>query len=292
MTTPPAPKPGWQLVALTSIFCGVASGVSLKLAGDIPNTQAVTIRAGTAFLFVLVISVIHAGRLHITLDRPTITRAVLDGIAGFGFALAVFELPISLLTAFLAALPAFSTLFAAVFLGEKPKPLVWVGIAGAFIGCLIILRPALEFSAYGVALALCGNFGFAARDIYTRKIGDGLDAHSSVLLSFCFVIACSLLLYPADGWTIPSLRDAGFSVLAGIFGVGAGLLIALAHQHELVSRIAPLRFTSLLWALLLDYLIWNFVPDRTAWIGILVTTLSVILVLHQARTPANKGPHP
>ncbi|MDC0738317.1 DMT family transporter [Cognatishimia sp. SS12] len=288
MTTPTAAKPLWRLLALTSVFCGVAGGVSLKLAGDMPSAQAVIMRTATAFAVVMAISMVGTGRLRISFGRTTLIRALLDGAAGFGFALAIFELPISLLTAFLAALPAFSTLFAALFLGEKPRALVWVGIAGAFAGCLIILRPALEFSTYGVALALCGNIGFAARDVYTRKIGRGLDVHSSVLLSYCFVIGCSLVLSPAQGWAVPTLRDGGFAILAGLFGAGAGLLIALAHQNELVSRIAPLRFTSLLWALLLDYMIWSFVPDRTAWIGILVTSLSVLLVLHQSRTPAHK----
>ena len=100
MSTTTAPKPVWQLVTLVSIFCGVASGVSLKLAVDMPNTQAVTIRVTTAFVVVLIVTFLVAGRLRITMERPTVTRAVLDGVAGVGFALAVFELPISLLTVF------------------------------------------------------------------------------------------------------------------------------------------------------------------------------------------------
>ena len=45
----------------------------------------------------MIVTFLVAGRLRITMERPTLTRAVLDGVAGFGFARAVFELPISLL---------------------------------------------------------------------------------------------------------------------------------------------------------------------------------------------------
>lgn len=273
----------WQALALISIFCGVAGSVSLKLADGLPSTIAVSIRSVTTVILIIVMSFALSGRLRLVFNRQTVSRSVIDGFAGFAVSLAVFELPISLLTSFLATIPAFATLFAIGFLKERPRPLVWLGIAGAFIGCIIILRPALEFSAYGVGLALLAIIGLAARDVYTRKVGKELDATTSVLMSLSFVVVISLILTPADSLVLPEWNAMKFALLAGCFGVGAGMLITLAHQHELVSRLAPLRFTSLLWALFLDWVIWGFLPDRTAWTGILITAASVFLVIHQTQ---------
>ncbi len=266
--------------ALVSIFCGVASGLCLKLTHDVANAQAIAIRAAFAVLILTAIATIWT-RPNIRTNRPTVVRALFDTLAGMSIAFAFFELPLSLLTAFLAALPAFSTLAAAYFLAEKPGRVAWIGMGGAFVGCLAILKPALDFSGIGVALTVLGVVGYAARDVFTRKHKSALNPQASVLISMALIGLFSLVIAPPMLWTIPTQHDLLILLVSGTTVVGAGMLILLAHQHSTVSQIAPLRFTSILWAAGFDWLLWGYLPDVWAWLGIGIIALSVLAILRQ-----------
>ena len=55
-----------------------------------------------------------------------------------------------------------------------------------------------------------------------------------------------------------------------------------ARDGEL-SVVAPFRYTGLLWALVLGYIIWRHVPSLLAWAGILLLLSAGMMLLREQR---------
>jgi drug/metabolite transporter (DMT)-like permease len=75
-----------------------------------------------------------------------------------------------------ATVPIYITLLGWLFgMTPRPAPIVWVGLAGGFLGVVILLGPALRFSggggthpAIGMSVLLVGSFLWSAGSLYSR----------------------------------------------------------------------------------------------------------------------------
>ncbi len=73
---------------------------------------------------------------------------------------------------------------------------------------------------------------------------------------------------------------------------GAATLLLVGYQFVIMSTregdlsfIAPFRYTALLWAILLGYLIFGDVPDQAMIAGALVVIVSGLYMLYRERKP-------
>ncbi|WP_010139666.1 DMT family transporter [Oceanicola sp. S124] len=273
--------------ALLALFCGVASSACLK-GMSLPAGPAITLRALIALTLLSTLVVWRWRRgAGGPLSPSGALRAGLDGLAGLTFALAVFELPLGLLAAIHATVPLVSVALAALILREPLGPRVLVALGLGLVGILIISAPGLEASPRGLVLALVSVFAYAARDLVTRRLRPGTDMVKSVTLS-TLLILLGALLTASGGLMRPSPPDLGLLLLAVAGFLGANTLIITAFRRAPVARIAPLRYSSILWSLLFDALLWAHVPDRATWAGIaLVVGAGAVLLapLPRKRTP-------
>ena len=76
-----------------------------------------------------------------------------------------------------ATVPIYITLLAWIFgMTARPQPIVWLGLAGGFLGVAILLGPALRFSdkgnhhpAIGMSILLLSSFIWSAGSLYSRS---------------------------------------------------------------------------------------------------------------------------
>ena len=76
----------------------------------------------------------------------------------------------------IATVPIYITLLGWLFgMAPRPQPVVWLGLAGGFLGVGILLGPALRFSgggnshpAIGMSILLVGSFLWSAGSLYSR----------------------------------------------------------------------------------------------------------------------------
>src|SRR5213082_4001510 len=73
-----------------------------------------------------------------------------------------------------ATVPIYIILLGWLFgMTPRPTPIVWVGLAGGFLGVAILMGPALRFSggshpAIGMSILLLGSFLWSAGSLYSR----------------------------------------------------------------------------------------------------------------------------
>lgn len=92
------------------------------------------------------------------------------------------------------------------------------------------------------------------------------------------IIFLPVLIIPA---TVPDLKQLSLYALAGVLGVGIWLLITLAYAKSPASKLAPFEYTSLIWASLIGWQIFNEVPSAQFWVGALVIMLACILTIFE-----------
>ena len=241
-----------------------------SLNGELAVGQIMAIRGAILLLIVFVI-LWQQGllrRLRELLAPTVVYRSVTEVCATLAFLTTLQALPFATIAAILQALPLAVAVGAAVFLGEPVGWRRWIAIAVGFVGVLIIIRPGLGgFQAMSL-LVLLSVFFAAARDLFTRRLPASLP---SLLVSgattFAITGAGVVITASTGTWQSVSLQQLGMMTMAACFLFFGYQFIVMAMRTGEVAYVVPFRYTSLVWAIGLGYLVFNEVPDTLTLLG-------------------------
>jgi drug/metabolite transporter (DMT)-like permease len=282
-----------------AMAAGMASFVSNDalvkfVSQSLPAAQLIFIRGVFATLLLLAIAHALGATRHwrALFERKVLLRAGLDAFATMAYLTSLFHLPIGNATAINMATPLFITLFAVIAFRERVGPGRWLAIAAGFLGVLLIVQPRGEaFNAYAL-LCLAGTLLHAARDLTTRTIDPAIP---SVLVTVSTAVAVTLLsgtLAAFQDWQPVGGAQYALLAAASVFLGGGYFLLTVAMRGGEMSLVAPFRYTGLLFALLLGFLVWGDVPNALAWAGIALLVAAGWYVLHGARSRARSELEP
>jgi drug/metabolite transporter (DMT)-like permease len=231
--------------------------------------------------------------LKVLFIRPVALRVIGEVGGTISFLAAISHLPLANTSAILQALPLLITLGAALTFGEPVGWRRWLAITAGFIGVLIIVRPGAEgfnqFSMFAVvSVIFC-----AVRDLATRWIPKHIPSlFITLLTTFTVTTAGAVILVPLGGWTPPSDRALGLLATAAVLVLIGYHCIITALRSGDISAVAPFRYTALLWALVLGYLVFGDVPDRMMIAGASIIVLSGLYAFyreHKRHRPVAAG---
>ena len=274
------------LAMSAGMCCFVSNDALVKFVSQsLPSSQLIFIRGVFATLLLLAIS--HGlgatGRLRLLADRKVALRAAFDAFATVTYLTSLFHLPIGNATAINMATPLFITLFAVVAFKERVGTGRWLAILTGFAGVLLVVQPTgAAFNAYAL-LCLAGTLLHASRDLTTRAIDRSIP---SILVTVSTAAAVTLLagLWSLfEDWQPASWPQLGLLATASVFLSGGYYLLTVSMRGGEMSLIAPFRYTGLLFALVLGYLVWGDVPNALAWGGIALLVAAGLYVLHGER---------
>jgi drug/metabolite transporter (DMT)-like permease len=274
-----------------AMACFVTNDALVKFASQsMPSAQLIFIRGFMSVL--LVLAVAHAlgatARMREATRGWVAGRALVDAIATMLYLGSLFHLPIGNATAINLAAPLFMTLFAALFMAERVRGARWLAVGFGFIGVLLVIQPRAEgFNAWAL-VCLLGTLFHAARDLMTRRIHAGIP---SILITLSTAVAVTVLSGVSSlfqGWQPFGLFEFGLLALASVFLTGGYYFIISSMRHGEMTLVAPFRYSGLLFALVLGYLVWGEVPNTLAWFGIalLIASGLYVLVSEKRRRPA------
>lgn len=204
---------------------------------------------------------------------------------------ALFHMPIANVSAVLQALPLAVTLGAALFLGESVGIRRLSAILIGFFGVLVIVRPGLAgFNAF--SLSALGTVFFAAmRDLATRRLPADIPTLAVSLLTTCGVtIAGGILMIPFGGWQ--PVSPNALAVLAGAAAflfVGYQCIVIAMRTGEDIHVVAPFRYTSLLWAILLGLVFYGEIPDALTVAGAAIVIATGLYALYRERVSGKRA---
>lgn len=255
--------------------------------GDLPLSQLLVIRGVLASSALLGMAWYFKG-LRLRLPRQDWVRIGIRGmsesIAAFFFLSALLAMPFANVTALLQMLPLAVTLGGAIVFREAVGWRRWTAIAIGFCGMLLIVRPGTEGFTGASVYALCAVLAVTVRDLITRRI-------SSEAPSLTVTLVCSVMVTLfAAGWSVGqdwvamTPRLTGLVLLATTFIIGAYLFSVMVMRVGDVSFVAPFRYTGLVWALVLGFLVFGEWPDALTLIGAsIIVATGVFSLLREAQ---------
>ncbi|MFK4719193.1 drug/metabolite transporter (DMT)-like permease [Bradyrhizobium niftali] len=204
--------------------------------------------------------------------------------AAICFLLAVGFMPLANITAVLQAQPLAVTLGASIFYSETVGWRRWTAVLAGFLGVLIIVQPGMEgFNAYALMALVSVAFG-TLRDLTTRSIPSTIP--SPLISAVSALLICLMgagLISPLGGWRPMSLESIGLlAVAAGLILVGYHSMIVATRVGE-ISFVTSFQYISLLWAMLLGYLMFNDVPTPFVIVGAVIIVASGLHTIYRER---------
>lgn len=209
--------------------------------------------------------------------------------------LALPNLELSIAAAAYYTLPIFITIFSAIFIGDKIRPLGWAAVGVGFLGVLLILRPkAGDFNMYAL-LPLISAVLYALSMILTRtKCRTVNPIMLSVALNLTFVIVGSIAALliigfataPRAGFLLASWAHMGVGEWAAMGLLATAILIgsvgaAIAYQNGPPSIIGTFDFAYVGFALLWGMVFFAEVPDFGSLAGMALIVAAGIMSLRQ-----------
>ncbi len=201
-------------------------------------------------------------------------------LATFFYALA--RLPLSVAMTLNYTSPLFLALLMPWQLGERPRPAQYATVAAGFVGVLLLLRP-WQTPAGDLVAGLVGLFSgvmAAFAYIHVRKLGRLHEPEWRTVFWFALVcaIGAGALASVDRGWHgVATLDQAGVLLALGVFATLGQLAMTRAYRTGQTVVVASFAYSTVVYASILDVLIFNVEMPIMAWAGICITVLAGVL---------------
>lgn len=261
------------------------------IGGALPLPQILTVR-GIAASFLIYLLALRLGGLRLRLPGRAwgmiALRCAAEVTATYLFLTALLLMPIANVTAVLQVLPLSVTLSAALFLRE---PVGWrrmAAIAAGFAGMLLIVRPGPEGFSDGALYALAAVACITARDLVTRRMPPEVPSMTVTLMSSLAVMAFGIATSAAVDWQ--PMDSSGYLILTGaaLFIFAGYLCSVMTMRVGEIAVIAPLRYSGLIWALILGWLVFGEWPDLLTIAGAAIVAGAGMFTFYRERRQARK----
>lgn len=207
-----------------------------------------------------------------------VTRSAL-GLTSMSFYMgSITLLPLAEATTLGFTTPIFATILAALVLREKVGKHRAAAVVAGFIGVLVIVQPAnTHIAPLGALVGIIAAILVAVVSLQIRELGRTEGAPTTVFwFSALSTLPMGLLLpffitpHDAREW----LLLAGIGTVGGIGQIGLTAALRLAP----VSTVIAVDYASLLWTSLFGWLLWNYVPCVSTWVGAAIIIISGLYI--------------
>ena len=288
-------KPGTAIaLKLAAVFLFMVMAAMVKVATqEVPPGEAVFFRS--LFAMPIIVSWIwQRGELREALVPNNLTGHVWRGVFGTSAMALTFAglsiLPLPEVTAIGYATPIFTVILAALMLGENVRLFRISAVALGLVGVMIVMWPRLSLDAdmlttagtIGALMVLAASILRALVQIHIRTL---VQTEHTAAIVFYFSLTATLLslLSLPFGWIIPSPRDAGLLIGAGLVGGIAQILVTSSYRFAGASMLAPFDYSSLIFAALIGYVVFTEVPTLTVVTGSALVVLGGVLIIWRER---------
>ena len=264
------------------------------LVSALPVGEIICLRAAVALVLGGVFAWREGGlaRLRIASPRLQLLRGLLSVAGMCLFVTGLRYLPLADAVAILFAAPLFSLVLAVLVLGERISARRSIAALVGFAGVLVMLRPGSVQFSWVLLLPLSGALCGGLKEVITRHLSHRDPSSSTFLVGTAIVCLVSFATI-ALGWQLPSGRQLLLLGLAGVLVGFAEYFVIEAFRHGEVTLVAPFVYTSMVWATLFGFLIFDVLPDLAIVAGAgLVIGSGLYLYLSRDGPECNGGAGP
>jgi drug/metabolite transporter (DMT)-like permease len=271
---------------LAAMVLFVCNDTLMKLAREVyPVGQAITLRTAFALLasLGLVLALRDGPKLRLAMKPVVLLRGLVDAGVTLTFIWALAELPLADVTAILLASPIIIVALAVALRIERVGWRRTVAVLVGFCGVLVVLRPGAESFNFAALVALASACLAACRDLMTRRIGNEIPSTVVALMTTAIVglVACGYGLL--EVWQPIWQRETLYVAAAAALMTAGSICIISAYRNTDVGVVSGYRYSVVILAVIMGYLVWGQVPDSIAFFGIALIVGSGLYTMHRQR---------
>jgi drug/metabolite transporter (DMT)-like permease len=180
--------------------------------------------------------------------------------------------------------PIFAALFAALYLNEKIGRTRGLALVVGFLGVVLVASPRAEVFNIGIGFAVAnavmfGSVTAAVRGLTATESTETITMYQMVLLTAGFAAAL-----PLSGFIWPSAAATGWLLANGLLnGIGQywwTRALSLAPP----AAVGPFYYFTLVWAMILGFLVWGDLPTVMLLAGSAIVAGSGLYLLWHEKT--------
>ncbi|WP_367277781.1 DMT family transporter [uncultured Roseobacter sp.] len=275
------------MLMMASMACFTINDALIKATGGaVPLFQLLVLRGVLATLLIAFLAG-SRGAFCVKASRRDwaliILRSLSEVGAAYFFVTALLNMPLANITAILQVLPLTVTLGSALIFREAIGWRRMTAILIGFCGMLLIVRPGPEgftqWSLYALIAVLC----VTARDLSTRRISPEVPSLLVTFSASLTVLIAAGLASLSIEWTPITPGLGGLIAASSFFIVGGYFFSVQVMRAGDVSFIAPFRYTGLIWALLLGWVVFGEWPGLMTLLGAGIIVATGLFTLYRER---------
>ena len=191
-------------------------------------------------------------------------------------------MPMANVYTLLMTTPFMVTLYAVFFAKEKVGIRRWSAVIAGFVGVIIVINPQnLEFG-YLFILPIISAFFLTMRDAVTKKI-----VNNKNILEITLITSIFMMIFSGIGSLIINieinLNNIHLIFISSIFLTMAYLFSILTIFYAPLSLTASIRYSVIVFGIILGYLLLGEVPSINMLIGALIISASGLFVIKRQK---------
>jgi drug/metabolite transporter (DMT)-like permease len=279
------------MIAAVAVF-SLMDGLLKFLAAHYPPMQVAMLRGATSLPFT-VLPLLIAGRLRDLTPRRWpmhLLRGALTVVTLGGFIYAVRVLSLANAYAVFLSAPLIVAALSAPLLKERVAWRNWMAILVGLAGVLVMLRPtAGGLASFGAVAALIGASAYAVSVIAVRVL-TRTDTTVSVVFWTVGLMTLFTAVISAPGWVPLEHAHWKWLVALGLLAAIAQYLFTEAFRSAPPAVVAPFEYTSLLWGIAIDRVVWQVLPSLRVCLGGGIVIASGLYLIWRERSHAPPEP--
>jgi drug/metabolite transporter (DMT)-like permease len=271
---------GIAYMLAASILFALSSAASKWLIATYPFGEVLFLRALGSLALVSLVVLPHSGLAVFRTKRirDHLARGISQSCSQTFLIIAFSLMPLASATAINFSAPLFATLASIVFFHERVGLARWATLIVGFCGVLIVTQPSAGMVQLGAMFALgnailYGTVTAGVRGMTATESTETLTMYQAVLLAGAFALLLVL------GVRMPTWIDASLLILNGVTnGIGQYWWTRALHLAP-TSAVAPFQYFSLVWAMMIGFLVWGDLPTVSLLIGSAIVVASGLSLL-------------
>jgi len=282
-------------IMVASMAAFVVNDTAIKVVTQtLPLSQAIAMRGAAVTLVLWVIAQRDGGVVWwppARRDRIMLPLRTLAEVASTLIYLVALQfMSVGELSAVMQALPLLIMLAAALVFKERLGWRRLLAVCVGLLGVLLILRPGTSAFDASAMLALSAVLLIVVRDLASRGFTPAVRSSTIAFYAALAVTLGAPLTGGLEGWRWPTGGElAGLAISTVFLTIGYLTAVAVMRVGE-VGFVSPFRYTSLIFAFILDLAVFGVWPARWTWIGGgLVVAAGLYSIWREGRVPEGRG---
>ncbi len=279
---------GLALSLLTVLLSSTVAAVGKHVSQEVHVSSIVMVQYGISFLFALP-SIMRAGRGSLRTRRPGLH--IIRGLSGcacfYLFYLALSRISLVEATLLRVSAPLMVPLVIYMWFKQGVSRHAWPPLIIGFLGVVLVLKPGFSgFSVWHV-MALLSALGFAVSMVSTREL---MQSEPQNRILFYYFLISVLVTLPFFCWhyqPIPITAWPGLVYMGVVIYLGF-VLYTSVYRYISAAVSAPINYFAVVFSGLIDWLVWDHIPDQLTLLGIVFVVIGGVLVLRSPPEPEGR----